>query len=83
MNLRKIGLIKSRLEASAEKGYSAYDYKIETDSPDEKVNFEMYVRQGFIDYLNKHLVDVTVEYDKKFIENIFSKEENDMNTFSF
>lgn len=65
--------IKPQLITSAEKGYSAYQYTIDTNITSEKEKLQMYSNELFVEQLNKNLDGVKVVYEKDFIENLFFK----------
>lgn len=63
-----IDYIKPKLVESAEKGYSGSNFKIDTDTPEEKSELQLYSSDVFIDHLNENLGGVKVEYQKVFKE---------------
>ena len=62
--------IKPKLIRSAEEGYSAYRYQINTEIQSEKDKLQMYSDTLFVKELNENLDGVKVVYKKEFVENI-------------
>lgn len=65
--------IRPKLINSAEKGYSAYRYTVDTNLDSEKEKLQLYSDSLFVDHLNKNLDGVTVVYEKEFVENLLLK----------
>jgi hypothetical protein len=65
--------IKPKLITSAEKGYSAFEYTIDTAMESEKEKLQIYSNTVFIEHLNKNLDGVKAVYKREFTENILFK----------
>lgn len=64
-------IIKPKLIDSAEKGYSAYEYSVDTQL--EKDKLQLYSDKLFVEQLNKKLDGIEVVYEKRFVENLLFK----------